>query len=61
MKETMKFNYDKEGDFAEIMMGDPTPCYATELEPGIFIRKDEKTNEVKSISIIGFRKRFGDI
>ncbi len=57
MKEPLRVYYDEEGDFLEISFGKPTRCYATEIEPGVFLRKDEKTKEVKSIGILGFRKR----
>lgn len=57
MKQPMRVYYDEEGDFLEISAGKPTQSYATEVEPGIFIRRDEKTEEVKSIGILGFKKR----
>lgn len=57
MVETYDIHYDKEADFLEIFFGDSTDCYADEPEQGVFVRKDEDTNEVKSIGIIGFTKR----
>ena len=57
MKNQMSLYYDKEGDFLEISIGEPTKCYAEEMDNGIFIRKDEKTNEVKSIGILSFKTR----
>ena len=57
MKEHLRVYYDEDGDFLEISAGKPARCYATELEPGVFLRKDEKTEEVKSIGILGFKKR----
>lgn len=57
MKGPMRLHYDEEADFLEISVGKPTPSYATEVKPGLFIRKDEKTNEVKSVGILGFKKR----
>ncbi len=57
MKGPMKIYYDKEGDFLEISIGEPTKCYATEIKPGVFLRKDEKTEEIKSIGILGLKKR----
>ena len=56
----MRLWYDEEGDFLEISVGKPTKCYAAEVKPGIFIRKDEKTDEVKSIGITGFKRRSKD-
>lgn len=57
MKSKTRLYYDEEGDFLEISIGEPTECYAEEVEPGVFVRIDNKTGEVKSISILDFRKR----
>lgn len=57
----MKVYYDEEGDFLEISIGEPTECYAEEVEPGVFLRFDEKTEEVKSIGIVNFKKRAKDL
>lgn len=57
----MRVYYDDEGDFLEISIGKPTKSIATEIERGVFIRKDEKTKEVKSIGILGFKKRSKDL
>ena len=57
MKGPMRVHYDEEGDFLEIAVGNPTKCYADEVEPGVFLRIDEKTKEVKSIGILSFKKR----
>ena len=61
MKGPMNVYYDEEGDFLEISIGKPTKCVADEVEPGIFLRKDEKTKEVKSIGIVSFKKRSKDL
>ena len=55
--QTYDIYYDEEADFLEVFFGEPTKCYAEEPEDGVFIRKDEKTNEVKSIGIFSFGKR----
>lgn len=55
--QTYNIYYDEESDFLEVLFGEPSECYAEEIEPGIFIRKDEKTGEIKSIGILSFRKR----
>ena len=57
MKGPLRVHYDEESDFLEISVGKPAKCYADEVKPGIFLRKDEKTDEVKSIGILGFKKR----
>ncbi|MBS3105777.1 hypothetical protein J4234_05975 [Candidatus Woesearchaeota archaeon] len=61
MKGPMRVYYDEEGDFLEISVGKPSKCYASELGQGVFLRKDEKTEEVKSIGILGFKKRTKDL
>ena len=57
MKGPMSIYYDEEGDFLEISIGKPTKCSAEEVQPGIFLRMDEKTHDVKSIGVLGFKKR----
>ncbi len=57
MKNKTRLYYDEEGDFLEIFIGEPSECYAEEIEPGVFIRFDKKTGEAKSIGILDFRKR----
>lgn len=52
-----EIHYDEDADFLEIFFGEPTPCLADEIEPDVFVRRDEKTGEIKSIMIFGFRKR----
>ncbi len=54
---TYEIYYDEFGDFLEVFFGESTKCYTEEPEQGIFIRKDEKTNEIKSIGILSFKKR----
>ncbi len=54
---TYEIYYDKEADFLEIFIGEQTKSLAEEIELGVFIRKDIKTNEVKSIGILGFKKK----
>ena len=57
MVETYNIHYDKEADFLEVFFGDPSECYADEPQQGVFVRKDENSDEIKSIGIIGFTKR----
>jgi len=54
---TYEIYYDEIEDFLEIFFGQPTKCYTEEPEQGIFIRKDQETNEIKSIGILSFKKR----
>ena len=53
----MKVYYDEGGDFLEISVGQPAHCYAEEIEDGVFLRKDEKTEEIKGVGILNFKKR----
>lgn len=60
MKEhnTYDIYYDEESDFLEITFGlPPEKSYAEEIEEGVFIRKDEETNEIIGIGILSFKKR----
>ena len=61
MKGPMRVYYDEEGDFLEISVGKPSKCYASELGQGVFLRIDEKTKEVRSVGILGFKKRAKDL
>ena len=54
---TYEVFYDEFADYLEVFIGSPTKCYADEIEPRIFIRKDEDTDEIKSIGIFSFKKR----
>jgi len=57
MNNTYEIYYDEEGDFLEVFFGEPTKCYTEEPEQGVFIRKDQKTHEVKSVGMLAFKKR----
>ena len=57
-QETYDIYYDEAGDFLEITLGVPPKTeYSDEIEPGVFITKDEETNEIKGIGILDFKKR----
>lgn len=57
MEESYEIHYEKESDFLEVIFGEPSKCIASEVQEGVFIRRDIKTEEVKSIGILGFKKR----
>ncbi len=57
MKGPMRVYYDEEGDFLEISVGKQSKCYASEVKSGVFLRIDEKSEEVKSVGILGFKNR----
>jgi len=56
-EQTYEIFYDEVADFLEVFIGSPTKCYAEETEAGIVVRRDEKTDEIKSIGIFSFKKR----
>ena len=56
-KQIYEIYYDGEADFLEVFFGEPTKAYTEEPEEGVFIRKDEIIEEIKSIGILAFKKR----
>lgn len=57
-QETYDIYYDEAGDFLEVTFGmPPKKEYSEEIEPGVFITKDEETNEIKGVGILSFKKR----
>jgi len=55
---TYDIYYDREGDFLEITFDlPPEKTCAEEIEPGVFVSKNEKTEEIYGIGILGFSKR----
>ncbi len=59
MKESIDIYYDEEGDFLEVSFGAPPETeYTEDLDnQEVFITRDRKTNEIKSIGIMAFKKR----
>ena len=56
--QTYGIYYDEEGDFLEITFGEPPGLECTkEVEEGVFITKNERTDEIYSIGILSFKKR----
>ena len=56
--QTYEMYYDPEGDFLEIIFGEsPEKGYSEEVEPGVFIHRDENSDEVYGLGIISFKKR----
>ena len=50
--------YDKEGDFLEVSFGGPAKEGTTEeVEPGVFVTRDNKKKIITDIGILGFKKR----
>jgi len=61
MKEELSIYYDKDGDFLEVRVGKPTIAYFKDLGGDIFERIDEKTGEIRGISIVNFKKRMENL
>lgn len=63
MKGKLSLYYDEDSDYLEIFAGTPTPNYGEEVpgKKGITIFKDNKTNEVIGIGVLGFKKRSQDL
>jgi len=57
MEESYEIHYEKESDFLEVLFGEPSKCVTSEIQEGVFVRKDVKTEEIKSVGILGFKKR----
>ncbi len=61
-QETFDVYYDEIGDFLEISFGLPPKTeYTEDIEEGIFVTKDRETHEIKSISIVSFKKRAKEV
>lgn len=55
-KENETINYDKEHDVLYIFLTHPRAAYEEEVSPGIFLRKDDDTDEVIGAIIMGYQK-----
>ena len=56
--ETIDIYYDELGDFLEVSFGLPPETeYTEDIEKGIFVTKDRKTHEVKSVGILSFKAK----
>lgn len=51
-----KFNYDFEHDVLYVFISPPRFAYEDEVYPGIFLRKDDDTDEVLGAIIMGYKK-----
>ena len=56
MKGQISIYYDEEGDFLEIMFGDPKPDYGDHVTQDIVLFRDQKTEEIIGIGIFNFKK-----
>ena len=51
MEQIYQINYDEVADFLEVFVGNPSKCISEEVEPGIVVRRDEHSGEIRSIGI----------
>ncbi|MEK6839936.1 MAG: hypothetical protein AABX72_03270 [Nanoarchaeota archaeon] len=61
MKQHIHLWYDQEGDFFEIGIGKPSPDYAEEIKPGIFVYFDEKTHDAKGVGILSITRQLSPL
>lgn len=61
MKGQMSIYYDEEGDFLEIMFGNPRTDYGDHVTQDIVLFKDQKTEEIIGIGIFNFKKHTKDL
>ena len=61
MEGKMNIYYDEEGDFLEITNGDISNTDSKNLGNGVFEIVDEKTGQVKGISVFKFKLRTKDL
>jgi len=55
---TYELYYDELGDYLELTFGEaPQKEYGEEIEPGVFVTRDESTDEIKSLGIINYKQR----
>ena len=60
--EEVDIYYDGQGDFLEISFGLPPETeYTEDIEDDVFVTKDRETNEVKSVGILNFKARAGEV
>lgn len=51
-----RIKYDSSHDILYVYCGEPKYGYDDEIHPGIFLRKDDDTDEVIGAIIMGYRK-----
>lgn len=58
MEKEIMFFYDKEGDVLDISIGKPKKALTEELTEDIFIRVNQKQNQIVGFMIMNFTKSF---
>lgn len=54
MVENRSIKYDADGDILEVFLAENRPCVAFDLDEDIIVRIDPETDELVSLSILGF-------
>ena len=57
----MNIYYDEVADYLEIFIEDSKSNYGEDLEEGVTLFKNSKTDEVVGFGVIGFKKRAQDL
>jgi len=58
MRNKIFISYDKEADVMYLSFGEPAKAVGEEIENGVFVRYDAKSNELAGLTIINFSKKF---
>ena len=57
MKQKTELFYDEAGDLLELFVGGSRDAYYDEIENGLFIGRDRKTEEITGFKLFAFKKR----
>ena len=60
IKGTLKYNYSERGDVLYAYVNKPRPAKSIEIENGIVLRVDIKTNKIVGFTIVDFKRRTTD-
>nr|DAI43384.1 MAG TPA: Protein of unknown function (DUF2283) [Caudoviricetes sp.] len=53
----INYDYDEDEDILYVIIGKPTPSVSEEIEDGILIRRDIKTNKLTGVTILDYKDR----
>jgi len=53
----MRIYYDGEGDYLTMFIGDSKPNYGEEISEGVTLFKDNESDEIIGIGVLGFKER----
>lgn len=54
-------NYDERHDVLHIFLGNTSNSSADEEFPGIYVKRDDRTNKVVGLTVMGFKKRYHSV